>query len=311
MSVRTLLPLLLVLRMLPGCVRGEQGVSLPTSGASAVAGGAADGQATPPHPDPDPASDPSSPPIASSSPAPPPPLRRIEATGVTLLELPLDDPGFDPALLALPGATRQSSPAPLVVATHGAEDDAIAFCAVITRAVQGRAFVLCPRGKRVDRRVPREEARYFYENHLRLGDELDQAVRAATTAFGERLDAARAVYLGYSQGAMMGALLLAGRGRQFPRVVAVEGVYGSGRWTVDMGARFRRTGGERVLFVCGGSPCAEKARSSALALGEGSGAIATRVVQGPGGHTYDGPMADTLTRELPWIFGGDPRFADP
>jgi predicted esterase len=240
-------------------------------------------------------------------------LTLTDLGGIQGFALPLADERFDPALVAVPRGPSPSptAPRPLVVATHGAEDDVAAFCGVVAAAVADRAFVLCPRGKRVDRRDPPDRARYFYENHLRLAEELADALAAAQTAFGASLDASRAVYLGYSQGAMMGALVLAKDGARFPRTVSIEGVYGSGQWTVDMGARYRKAGGERVLFLCGGSVCAEKARRAAAALGQGGSTLRTRIVQSGGGHTYAGSMAEALNRELGWIFDGDARFHAP
>jgi predicted esterase len=254
----------------------------------------------------------SSTPDGSAAVAPPrASLVSLTLAGRPAFELPLDGTTFDPALIAVPAGASESAPRPLVVATHGAEDDVPTFCSVIVAAVADRAFVLCPRGKRVDRRDPPARARYFYANHLKLTEELEASVAAATTAFAPRLDPTRAVYLGYSQGAMMGALVLANDGSRFPRTVSIEGVYGSGQWSVDMGARYRRHGGERALFLCGGSLCATRARASARALGQGGSTLTTRIVQAPGGHTYGGPMADALARELSWIFDGDPRFAGP
>ena len=107
----------------------------------------------------------------------------------------------------------------------------------------------------------------------------------------------------------MGALVVPRNPDQFPRALLVEGSYGLGRWNVEVGARFRRRGGERVAFVCGGWFCAEQARASAFTI-DGASAR-TKVVRASGGHTYGGDVARAIDASFPWLVDGDPRFADP
>ena len=214
--------------------------------------------------------------------------------------------GFSPAVLHVPSGERRR---PLVIGAHGAYDRADAFCHVLAGAVQGRAFVLCPRGKRTDARIAPAEASYFFPTHLWLEREIAAGIQALGEAYPEEIDTTRAVYVGFSQGAIMGALVVPRNPTQFPRALLVEGSYGLGQWNVETGARFRRHGGERVAFVCGGWFCAEQARASAFAI-EGRGAR-TKVIRAAGGHTYGGDVARSIVSVFPWVVDGDPRFADP
>src|SRR5258706_8517251 len=61
-----------------------------------------------------------------------------------VLDLPV--PGFEPAVVVAPESEQAL---PLVIASHGAGGDAIWQCQHWANIVRGRAFVLCPRGKRI------------------------------------------------------------------------------------------------------------------------------------------------------------------
>src|SRR5688500_7019775 len=64
----------------------------------------------------------------------------------------LDIPGHVPAVVSLPlGSTRRR---PVIVATHGAGDRAEYHCELWRAIVGDRGFVVCPRGRRTDNRVP-------------------------------------------------------------------------------------------------------------------------------------------------------------
>lgn len=221
-----------------------------------------------------------------------------------VVDLPVE--GFFPAVLHVPAG---DGPRPLVVGAHGAYDRADSFCRVVASAVRGSAYVLCPRGKRTDARAEHAEASYFFPTHLWLEAEIAAGIEALGRAHGRRVDPARAVYVGFSQGAIMGALVVPRHPAQFPRAMLIEGSYGLGRWNVETGARFRRGGGERIAFVCGGWFCADQARTSALTIA-GPGAR-TEVVRAAGGHTYGGDVARAIEATFPWLVDGDPRFADP
>lgn len=213
-------------------------------------------------------------------------------------------PGFDPAIVSLPlGATSRR---PVLVATHGAGDRPEWQCEMWRDIVGDRAFVLCPRGKRIDPKVPHEEAAYYYPTHYAIEREVAAALASLRESYEPFVDTERAVYAGFSQGAMMGGLVVMRNPSQFPRAVLIEGSYGQGQWVQIMARTFRRGGGERVLFACGGGYCADRARQSAQRV-EQAGAKG-KVVQGSGGHTYGGGVGQAVKRAFDWVIEGDERW---
>ena len=136
--------------------------------------------------------------------------------------VPLDVEGHESALVAVPiGAP---APRPLVVATHGAGGSPEAHCRYWRGVVGARAFVVCPRGRPVvARRSGLPDAGYYYPDHLALGREVAACVRAATGRWAGEIDASAAVYVGFSQGATMGALLLGHDPAPFARAALVGG----------------------------------------------------------------------------------------
>lgn len=216
-------------------------------------------------------------------------------------------PGHDAALVSLPlGAT---SPRPLLVAAHGAGDRAEYHCELWRGIVGDRAFVLCPQGRRTDARVPHAEAAYYYPDHLALDKELVAATAALRDRYRAHLDETRAVYAGFSQGAIHGALLIAQNPEKFPRAALVEGGNGFfNEWSPHAARRYRAGGGERVLFGCGSPACVRTADRCAGYL-EKVG-VETLVAHAEGaGHSYGGTMQTELERNFEWLVAGDPRWA--
>jgi predicted esterase len=215
-------------------------------------------------------------------------------------------PGYNDAIVSLPSGT--SSPRPLLVATHGAGDRAEWHCAAWREIVGDRAFVLCPQGRRTDERVPHEDAAYYYPDHLALDKEVRAGVQALGARYAERLDASRAVYTGFSQGAIHGALVIALRPELFPRAALVEG--GNGffdEWSPYAARRFRAGGGERVLFACGSQACVRSAERCAEYLGKTG--VTTRVAHAEGaGHSYGPTMQAELRATFEWLVEGDERW---
>ena len=115
--------------------------------------------------------------------------------------------------------------------------------------VESRGFVLCPRGRRVDSRVPHDQSVYYFPDHYWLTRVVYAAMDALSFRFAGRVDVSGAVYGGYSQGAIMGALMVAPDPARFPRALLVEG--GGGEWNVPIATEYLQGGGRRVAFVCG------------------------------------------------------------
>jgi predicted esterase len=210
------------------------------------------------------------------------PLRERSATSLLAV------PGFETAVVVTPGG---DGAAPLLVATHGAGGDPEWECERWARVAKGRWFLLCPRGTA----LRRGEGSYYYADHLKLEREVMAAVGAARSTYGARIAKEHGVYLGYSQGATMGALMVVEHGTLFPHLVLIEG--GSGDWTRQRAARFRETGGQSVYIGCGTPSCARGAARSATALERAGLHTKTEHAEG-GGHTELGPVGDLAEK---WV----------
>jgi predicted esterase len=200
--------------------------------------------------------------------------------------------GFGSAVVAMP---KHAGKVPLLVATHGAGGDPHWECERWARVARGRWFVACPRGFSLRRG---EEGSYYYPDHPTLEREVTAVVAAARATYGSLVAAKGGVYLGYSQGATMGALMVVEHGAEFPHLVLIEG--GSGDWTLKRAERFKSSGGESVFIVCGTPSCAARATASARTLERAGLHAETRYAEGAG-HTELGPVgveAETLLETL-------------
>ena len=216
--------------------------------------------------------------------------------------------GYLPAVVAWP-ATPAPRKLPIVVALHGSFDQPEWNCEVYQEVVRGSAVVLCPRGRlRWDTPTQPEQLRFFFPSTggaiLR---EAEAAVRALREASPERISDGPVIWAGFSQGAILGAPLLAQNGAKFSRAILVEG---GASWTQDSARSYKRNGGERVLFACGQAGCFARASATAATL-EKAG-IRTQVTYAPDqGHTYDGLVKVDLKQKFAWLVEGDARFVLP
>lgn len=168
-----------------------------------------------------------------------------------------------------------------------------------------RAFVLCVRGAKTNRSDPLATSHHYYPDHLWLGRAVDASV-AALVAKDPRVDAEAAVYAGYSQGAVMGALMLMDRAQRFPRALLIEGQQND--WNVAGAARWKRAGGLRVGLACGLLRCAESQERSRQSLARGGVEVKLRHASGAG-HTYAGAVGDHVAELLEWLVADDARWA--
>jgi predicted esterase len=189
--------------------------------------------------------------------------------------------GFEDAVVAVPASGRA---VPLLVATHGAGGDSRWECERWSRVARGRWFVACPTGVPLRRG---ESGSYYYPDHPTLEREVLAVVAAVRGGYGSRVAENDGVYLGFSQGATMGALMLVEHGAEFPHLVLIEG--GSGDWTLKRAERFHASGGQSVFIVCGTEPCARRATTSAQTLERAGVRAVSRHAEG-GGHTELGPV---------------------
>jgi predicted esterase len=245
---------------------------------------------------------------AACAPAPPAePPRPVPATEPPPAPAPepetveLAVPGFRPAVVIAPGG---SGPYPVLVAAHGAGDRAEWQCEWWLPVLGRRGFVLCPRGRAMSN-APGADTGYYFEDHHRLEREVLAAIRELRETFGARVDPGPALYAGYSQGAIMGALFTSRRGAEFSRLILIEGGYEE--WNVPAARRFKQAGGERVLFACGHAYCAREADKAIGWLRRGG--IAGRLEHVPGGgHTYAGEVGERVAAALGWLLEGDARW---
>jgi predicted esterase len=219
-----------------------------------------------------------------------------DANGFELVALPV--PGFLDAVLALPKEKRAK---PLAIATHGAGGGPEWPCDAWARRLAGERIVLCPRGKAISQR---DNYGFYYPDHRALEAELLAAVAASKAALGARLADGPMLYTGYSQGAAMGSLALADHGGDYPYLILTEG--GFKEWSPQSARRFKQSGGQRVLFVCGGRGCRDQALKSARILD--TAGISTRVEYvAQGGHTDDGAVGERLDATFRWALeSGEP-----
>jgi pimeloyl-ACP methyl ester carboxylesterase len=197
--------------------------------------------------------------------------------------------GFEPAVVVVPA---NESSAPLLVATHGAGGDPAWECERWAKVLKSRWFLLCPCGMPLRRG---EAGSYYYPDHHALEREVTAAVTAARSTFGPRIATGHGVYVGYSQGATMGALMLVDHGASFPHLLLIEG--GGGDWTRARAERFRATGGQSVFMVCGTDACGQRALRARPVLERAGLDAAVELVPGAG-HTELGEVGARAQKRL-------------
>lgn len=211
--------------------------------------------------------------------------------------------GFDPAVVSVP----QSGPfpKPLLVVAHGAGDRPEWHCDLWRQLFAARGFILCLRGRRLSTLVSHDRARYYLPNHPWLRRSVTAALQALKVTYGDRVDEKRAAFIGYSQGGIMGSLVIQRLAGKFARAVLIEG--GFAEWNVPLTRRFVSSGGEKLLVVCGIRECHERARVTLSYMKRG-GADARLVHVRGGGHRYDGEIAEAVRGQLDWFLEGDSRW---
>lgn len=200
----------------------------------------------------------------------------------------LEVPGFLPAVLFVPPGTARR---PLVVAAHGAGGSPEWDCEYWRRLTAGTRFVLCLRGKSMG-----SGGGFYYQNEHALEAELVAAERALR-ASEPRVAEADGLYAGFSQGASMGSVMIGKHGASFPTLVLQEGFQ---LWNIARARAFAKSGGRRVLLVCGTEQCHRVATETARWLARGG--VDSRVEYARGaGHTPLGEVMDRTQVGLSWL----------
>jgi predicted esterase len=211
----------------------------------------------------------------------------------TVEDLPVE--GAFPVLVWAPNGSAKK---PLIVSAHGAGCAPEDHCAYLWGLSGGEAIVACLPGEPLYRQHP--ERGFYFKDHRALARELEAAMLAIEARFGTRLDADR-TYVGYSQGATMGALLLPDSPLFFRQILFIEG--GGEGMPRASAQRLKDKGTERVLFACGTNGC--KSRAGRVASVLQAVGIDARVVFGEGaGHTYLGAVETTVLEVTGWLWPG-------
>jgi predicted esterase len=209
-------------------------------------------------------------------------------------------PGFLPAIVSLPDPAR--GPRPLLVIAHGAGGRPEDHCDFWAPAFAERAVMLCLRGAAEFPR--RADTGYYFPDHHALERELLAALDALEREHASAIAPGPAVYMGFSQGAIMGALVAAQHPERFRRLILIEGGYDE--WSVASARRFAARGDARVLLVCGVSHCERHARRSLRSLLRGG--VAARLEATRAGHTYGDEVAERVQGAFQWVTEGDERW---
>ncbi len=193
-------------------------------------------------------------------------------------------PGFRDAAL---GAPRLPGRRPIVVGLHGNFDRPEWFCGEgLARLVDGRAWLLCPRGvPRAD--APREWDRWTFTARARVQAEIDAALAALRRAHPDRIADGKPILAGFSLGAIIAARLAVERPASAPLLYLVEGSLEV--WDAKAIARYARGGGRAVLFGCGGKGCGAVSRRICAAMARAKLRCASATAPGLG-HGYGGPL---------------------
>jgi len=212
-------------------------------------------------------------------------------------------PGYHDAVVGLPSGA--SPPRPVLVAVHGNYDRVEPFCETWAQVSQQWAFVLCPRGQaRVDAGT-RADRWTFGWNGRDLEREIDAGLKALKHRYGDQVSDGPVVFAGFSLGAILGADIVLWKPKRYTRAVLVEG--GTTNWSLSTAKTFARGGGQKMMFACGQEACVKDTRVGLYWL-ETAGVDARTAYAGTIGHTYDGIVAEEMTRQWAWLTDGDPRW---
>lgn len=156
-------------------------------------------------------------------------------------------------------------------------------------------MLICLTGTPLRSREP--EGGAYFKSHLALRAEVEDALDAAKKHWGDQLAPSDWLYLGYSQGATMGALallmdppLVGSAG--FSHLVLVEG--GGENWTRGRVSRWAQSGGHALGLICGTSSCAQHARRSLPLFQAEKGVTGVSLSIDGGGHTYGGRVTPAV-----------------
>jgi hypothetical protein len=203
----------------------------------------------------------------------------------------LDVAGYPPALVWVPPSNGK--PLPLIVISHGAGGGPEWHCQFWSETIGDGAFLLCLAG------LPLGNVDgHYFPDHKTLGKIWSASVAAFDAQFGARSTSESNVYVGYSQGATMGAWALPDHAPRFDRALLTEGGYRE--WNVQRALEFKRAGGRALHLVCGTASCFRHATSSVRWLQRADVDAELAYAHGAG-HTPAGAVGEAARSALSWL----------
>lgn len=215
----------------------------------------------------------------------------------------LQTDGFLPAPMAVPTVSKPEGGYRVAVIAHGAGGRGEHHCQFYDQILPLDVWIVCPTGALLRRGDP--EGGAYFPDHKKLREELRALSAQLKRLHGKEVSDEDWTFIGYSQGATMGALAIvhpreAGESeRIFTRLVLVEG--GGEYWTDARSRSFSEAGGTHVTLACGTPGCAKNAERSLAPL-EKAGLTASFANAPGGGHTYGGAVADAFVPKLKELF---------
>lgn len=193
---------------------------------------------------------------------------------------------------------------PVFVVAHGAHMTPEEMCDPLRDILGSRAFVLCPVGV-ISSFGPNRTELYAFEGPAAIADEVDAGLDALAAKFGDSVDIKNPVYLGFSQGAIQGAELLASEGEPMPRGIFVEG--GHDLWAPFRVNQYAKRGGKRILFATGSDNFEQKAKIG-VPYFKGTPVEVQHVHVAGEGHHFSPKIIQAVADNLEWVLEGDDRF---
>ena len=192
---------------------------------------------------------------------------------------------------------------PVIVAVHGAIDDAGLICSAWRLVADVYPFVVCPAGSKVRKDT------YVWPSSDAITASVDRALAAARERWGERMFEGPVTYVAFSQGANFAGPVLGHRGGSttFARAVLTEGGYGA---LDDARARAfvaQAGAGPRVLLTCSQPGCAGMFGGAKGTL-ERAGAGVRVVYAGAYGHSMVPEVRRSINDALGWLVEGAPGW---
>jgi len=224
------------------------------------------------------------------------PLSPVEAES-WLISLPVE--GFLRARVSVPLGARE--PRPVVVALHGAGDRPEWACGGWRGVTDAYPFIVCPAGQAGSRGEG-----FSWGSDGAVEREVNSSVDALRVRFGDHVAPGCFLLVGFSQGAIRMAPMLARGGRWCPAAVLCEGAYEAIGKT--FARAFVRAGGQRLLLGCSQPYCAKIFGQRAVFLRE-AGIDVRMVDSGDRVHNLNAETVRALHDAWPWLVRDDARWS--